>query len=67
MEGRKEDFFFEKKKQKTFVNFAWSTWHSTFPANSKSQKFFGSFFQKRTAFSVLPCYLRERPASKAIP
>jgi hypothetical protein len=49
-QGRKA-FFFEKKKQKTFARLS-----RTFPAaNAKWQKFFGSFFQKRTAFlSCLP-------------
>jgi hypothetical protein len=39
-------FFFEKKKQKTFNRLA-----AAFPdrASQDSQKFFGSFFQKRTA------------------
>jgi len=42
-----KDFFFEKKKQKTFARFS-------SPAGSRGeanrQKFFGSFFQKRTPF-----------------
>jgi hypothetical protein len=39
-------FFFEKKKQKTFGLLS-----RTAPAAcAKWQKFFGSFFQKRTAF-----------------
>jgi hypothetical protein len=33
----RKDFFFEKKKQKTFFAWLWN------------QKFFGSFFQERTA------------------
>jgi hypothetical protein len=37
--GRKA-FFSEEKKQKTFI----------YEARLKSQKFFGSFFQKRTSF-----------------
>jgi hypothetical protein len=41
-QGRKY-FFFEKKKQKTFVRSVKR------PARPKRQKFFGSFFQKRTA------------------
>ena len=45
---RKKDFFFEKKKQKTFENQARLS-----ASGAKSQKFFGSFFQKRTA-SFLP-------------
>jgi hypothetical protein len=42
--GRK-DFFFEKKKQKTFAQLA-----SAFPQRLSLylSKFFGSFFQKRT-------------------
>jgi hypothetical protein len=38
-------FFFEKKKQQTFMIFAWYT--------ARKQKFFGSFFQKRTSFLSL--------------
>jgi hypothetical protein len=41
--GSEKDFFFEKKKQKTFINFS-------FAVSTKIQKFFGSFFQKRTLF-----------------
>jgi hypothetical protein len=43
-EGRK-DFFFEKKKQKTFIRLL-PAGHTPQP---HLQKFFGSFFQKRTA------------------
>ena len=51
---RQKDFFFEKKKQKTFVCFAAPVRQRTFPTGSNGQKFFGSFFQKRT---YLPfCY-----------
>jgi hypothetical protein len=50
MESRKEGFFFGKKNQKTFVNFGLAERHFTSPASHKIQKFFGSFFQKRTAF-----------------
>jgi hypothetical protein len=43
--GRKH-FFSEEKKQKTFMSLS-----RFFPAAyAKTQKFFGSFFQKRTAF-----------------
>jgi hypothetical protein len=44
--NRKKVFFFEKKKQKTFIRLA-----SAFPdgLTLNEQKFFGSFFQKRTA------------------
>jgi NAD(P)-dependent dehydrogenase (short-subunit alcohol dehydrogenase family) len=44
--GRVEDFFFEKKKQKTFVYFASPVRKRTFPTGTKRQKFFGSFFKK---------------------
>jgi len=39
-------FFFEKKKQKTFMSFGrcWGLFRDS------QQKFFGSFFQKRTSF-----------------
>jgi hypothetical protein len=42
--GRRKHFFFEKKKQKTFAN-----WASLYPGRPQpnSQKFFASFFQKR--------------------
>jgi hypothetical protein len=40
-------FFFEKKKQETFVD---SGFGPSGEAQPSSQKFFGSFFQKRTAF-----------------
>jgi hypothetical protein len=48
-EGRKY-FFFEKKKQKTFARctLRWGK-SGKFAAARSSQKFFGSFFQKRTA------------------
>jgi hypothetical protein len=43
--GGRKHFFFEKKKQKTLhVRAA-----VVQPASPKDQKFFGSFFQKRTA------------------
>jgi hypothetical protein len=48
-EGRKR-FFFEKKKQKTFV--CWGLWRWRCH-NPQDQKFFGSFFQKRTSFLPL--------------
>jgi photosystem II stability/assembly factor-like uncharacterized protein len=51
-----KDFFFEKKKQKTFAILG-GAWGSTAP---KSQKFFGSFFQKRTAFFLL-CFAAALP------
>jgi hypothetical protein len=49
-EGRKQ-FFFEKKNQKTFAPFGRSLTAAP-PSDSapKEQKFFGSFFQKRTSF-----------------
>jgi hypothetical protein len=41
----RKDFFFAKKKQKTFASFG-----APFDAAaSNSEKFFGSFFQKRTS------------------
>jgi hypothetical protein len=42
----KKAFFFEKKKQKTFVSLdgGWGK------VRDSEQKFFGSFFQKRTFF-----------------
>jgi UDP-N-acetylglucosamine--N-acetylmuramyl-(pentapeptide) pyrophosphoryl-undecaprenol N-acetylglucosamine transferase len=43
-----EEFFFEKKNQKTFA--LW-TRHAGQGAHPNKQKFFGSFFQKRTSFS----------------
>jgi hypothetical protein len=51
--GRKH-FFSEEKKQKTF-----SFWRSSLPKQRRKQKFFGSFFQKRTpSFLVaLPFFL----------
>jgi hypothetical protein len=48
--GRGKRFFFEKKKQKTFVVLSCATSASC----SKYQKFFGSFFQKRTLSWHLP-------------
>jgi hypothetical protein len=45
-EGRKR-FFFEKKKQKTFVYLGALARACQRP---QEQKFFGSFFQKRTFF-----------------
>jgi hypothetical protein len=46
-EGKKKQSFFEKKSQKTFVYFALVS-GDELTNGSKSQKFFGSFFQKRT-------------------
>jgi len=45
----KEDkmFFFEKKNQKTFICLAWGHWR-TRASEPKEQKFFASFFQKRS-------------------
>jgi hypothetical protein len=42
-----KDFFFEKKKQKTFD---YCSHVSRTGAAPNEQKFFGSFFQKRTAY-----------------
>jgi hypothetical protein len=46
----KEDFFFEKKKQKTFT--PWSRASPTGPAPNE-QKFFGSFFLKKNCLLSL--------------
>jgi hypothetical protein len=47
--GRKP-FFFEKKNQKTFA-----TWRALPERGATAvQKFFGSFFQKRTTSSLMP-------------
>jgi hypothetical protein len=46
-------FFFEKKKQKTFAPLGHAVKSM---ANRNEQKFFGSFFQKRTAFLALACF-----------
>jgi hypothetical protein len=53
--GRQERmFFFEKKNQKTFISCPHNRHvHRAAPAApAKEQKFFGSFFQKRTLLSV---------------
>jgi hypothetical protein len=44
-------FFSEEKKQKTFISCPWPT---NMP-HHKEQKFFGSFFQKRTSYFFCPC------------
>jgi hypothetical protein len=46
-ERKKRFFFFEKKKQKTFEYLASDSPDRLSP---DQKKFFGSFFQKRTAF-----------------
>jgi hypothetical protein len=46
----RKPFFFEKKKQKTFANLAAV---SPERLGSNEQKFFGSFFQKRTSSFTL--------------
>jgi hypothetical protein len=52
----KEDFFFEKKKQKTFARAAGMGCPLGRNASRTWQKFFGSFFQKRTfLISFLQC------------
>jgi hypothetical protein len=52
VEGREErTSFLKKKKQKTFVYLASASPGKLSP---DTQKFFGSFFQKRTAFYHLP-------------
>ncbi len=47
MQGKRKQFFFEKKNQKTFVTLV--------HAEANLQKFFGSFFQKRTCFLTFIC------------
>jgi len=44
-EKKEKVFFFEKKKQKTFVSLSGGR-----KLRDSEQKFFGSFFQKRTFF-----------------
>jgi len=47
-------FFFEKKNQKTFATYGRSLTQAAVQDSApKEQKFFGSFFQKRTA--SFPC------------
>jgi hypothetical protein len=50
MEGKKALLFVNKKKQKNFANLYRAGGNAT---GLKSKKFFGSFFQKRTAFFLL--------------
>jgi hypothetical protein len=59
--GKRSVFFFEKKQQKTFVYFGCDS-----PGETEAEfaKFFGSFFQKRTASAAclgaaldIPAYL----------
>jgi hypothetical protein len=46
-----KDFFFKKKKQKTFNYCSQTGGHPAMQAAARNrQKFFGSFFQKRTIF-----------------
>ena len=44
---KSKTFFFKKKQQKTFIHLGECWFHHLGP---NSQKFFGSFFQKRTFF-----------------
>jgi len=44
---RRKQFFFEKKNQKTFTRLVDAD--GTIGTHPQRQKFFGSFFQKRTA------------------
>jgi hypothetical protein len=48
--GKRKVFFFEKKKQKTFAltPLSLGRFIAGTGAETKGQKFFGSFFQKRT-------------------
>jgi len=48
MHETRKPFFSEEKKQKTFMRLS----RFTPAAHAKSQKFFGSFFQKRTFFLI---------------
>jgi hypothetical protein len=53
--GRKKDFFFEKKKQKTFAHCGLPRGSLGGPgATRKRQKFFGFFFKKELLSSLLP-------------
>ena len=50
-------FFFEKKNQKTFAPFARSLAQAAVPVSAPYlQKFFGSFFQKRTTYLFASIY-----------
>jgi anti-sigma regulatory factor (Ser/Thr protein kinase) len=59
---RRKHFFFEKKKQKTFEYFSFGL---SGEAEAQKQKFFGSFFQKRTSFLLMPI-LPSVPYSSAV-
>jgi hypothetical protein len=48
MSAARKNFFFEKKKQKTFVNWCPAEGAQCQLTAAQCQKFFGSFFQKRT-------------------
>jgi hypothetical protein len=54
----RKQFFFEKKNQKTFARLS----RSSRQRKLEWEKFFGSFFQKRTAFSAEPS-----PCSPPVP
>jgi hypothetical protein len=57
-----EDFFFEKKKQKTFANGPLHPTHTRkLGATRKRQKFFGSFFKKEH-LSCFRFYARRTPS-----
>jgi len=45
---KKKQFFFEKKNQETYIR-SYPRRHGEMGRVSNEQKFFGSFFQKRTA------------------
>jgi hypothetical protein len=63
LEGRK--FFFEKKNQKTFIYFRLHRARtSSLGVTRNSQKFFASFFQKRSSF-FLPLTLTDAAISAA--
>ena len=64
MQGIKKVFFFEKKKQKTFASLSEPPEAASLP---KEQKFFGSFFQKRTCFLATACLLLTNAAQAQRP
>jgi hypothetical protein len=59
-----KDFFFEKKKQKTFAHFGRHRIHRCAPA-AMGKSFFGSFFQKRTPSFL--CDAADGPAMPEVP
>jgi len=56
VKGQAKRFFFEKKNQKTFSSgVAQTLQNPALGAAANRQKFFGSFFQKRTLGFTLDC------------